>query len=242
MRLGEILVRAGLLDDTRLQAALAEQKKWGGRLGRILVDMGFVDEHTLVAALSRNLDLAAVDLEATPPPADVVQHLAVQYCERYGIFPLGTDSKGRVLKLATTDPTNYELLHTLELKIGVRIEPVVAGAKDIDRAIRRYYYGESPATKTALPADFGLHEANYTAALQPSPAKPPVPPVAAALPAPDLPRSPPTDAELLERVGRLEDLVSRQARALRALVEMLVDAGQLDRANYVKRVRGDEPP
>jgi hypothetical protein len=47
---------------------------------------------------------------------------------------------------------------------------------------------------------------------------------------------------LLDRVSRLEDLLTKQTRALRALVEMLVAAGLLDREDYVKRVRGDEPP
>jgi hypothetical protein len=37
IKLGELLVRAGVLDDQKLRAALAEQARWGGRIGRILV-------------------------------------------------------------------------------------------------------------------------------------------------------------------------------------------------------------
>ena len=33
-----------------------------------------------------------------------------------------------------------------------------------------------------------------------------------------------------------------ESQTLRALVEMLVEAGTLDRADYIKRVRGDGPP
>ena len=47
-RLGEILVQAGVLDEGRLRAALAEQRRWGGPLGRILVDMGGISEDVMV--------------------------------------------------------------------------------------------------------------------------------------------------------------------------------------------------
>ncbi|RYZ36789.1 MAG: general secretion pathway protein GspE, partial [Myxococcaceae bacterium] len=33
---------AGLLTETQLRTALAEQRKWGGRLGLTLVQMGYV--------------------------------------------------------------------------------------------------------------------------------------------------------------------------------------------------------
>ncbi len=231
LRFGEILVRAGLLDEARLKLALAEQKKWGGRLGRVLVELGFVDEQTLIEALSRHLSLASVDLAATPPPLDVVQLLSVQDCERYGIFPLGVDRDRRVLRLATSDPTNREALAELQDRLRLQIEPVVAGATAIDRAIRHYYYGDAPA-QPPQPADFGVNEPTFELG-QPAPAAP-------ALAAPASPSSPSADTEaLVERIARLEDLVGRQARALRSLVEMLVDSGQLDRADYVKRVRGD---
>jgi len=236
LRFGEILVRAGLLDEKRLQSALAEQKKWGGRLGRVLVELGYCDEHTVVAALSRHLNLAATDIEAAPPPLDVVQLVSVQDCERYGVFPLGTDRDRRHLRLATADPTNHDALYELQGRVGMKIEPVVAGTTDIDRAIRRYYYGET-GKQSPKPSDFGVNEAVFN--LDAPPRVAPTAPAPAPAPAPVLVAE---NAALVERVARLEDLVGRQARALRTLVEMLVDKGQLDRADYVKRVRGDEAP
>ena len=54
-KLGEILIEAGLLDETQLRVALGEQKRWGGTIGRVLIDMRIVEENALVAALSRQL-------------------------------------------------------------------------------------------------------------------------------------------------------------------------------------------
>lgn len=210
LRLGELLVRAGYLDPARLEAALAEQRRWGGRLGRTLVEMGFLDERTIARALSEHLGLPSIDLEATALPANVTDLLPVHECEQYGVMPVQRDPQARVLRVATSDPTNLEALAALSARLGVKVEPLVAPSGDIDRAIRRYYYGEAGA-------------------------RPPEP-----APAPSAPPAP----NLEERVAQLEGLVSRQARVLRTLIDMLAESGTLDRAAFVERLRsstGKEP-
>src|SRR5690348_12039602 len=96
-KLGELLVAAGVIDETRLHAALAEQQRWGGRLGRLLVDLGYVREDLLVKALSHQLQLPSINLAKTPPAQGVTQHVSVFLCERYGVFPLGFDPERRAL-------------------------------------------------------------------------------------------------------------------------------------------------
>ena len=159
-KLGELLVAAGVLDETRLQAALSEQRKWGGKLGRTLIDLGFVREEIMVKALSHQLQLPTVDFTKDLPTSDAISRVPVQTAERYGIFPMAYDDAKKALSVATSDPTSDATLRDLRLELGLRtISPVVAGAHDIDRAIRRYYYGQrTEATPTATPSHFGLSE------------------------------------------------------------------------------------
>ncbi|MGC4115404.1 MAG: general secretion pathway protein GspE [Myxococcales bacterium] len=238
LRFGEILVRAGLLDETHLKAALAEQKKWGGRLGRVLVDMGFVDEPTVVAALSRHLNIPAVDLEASPPPLDAAQLLPVQTCERYGVFPLMASADRKFLRLATSDPTNHEAFQQIEFRTGMKIEPVVASGTDIDRAIRRYYYGERPEMKEELPEAEAMELTPGRLDQETPPQSQPAP-LQQPLPQPQAVAGSQRERDLVERVARLEELANRQARALRALVDLMVENRQLDRAAYVRKVRNE---
>jgi type IV pilus assembly protein PilB len=231
LRLGEILVKAGLISESQLQAALAEQRRWGGRLGRLLVDMGLIAEPTVAVALSRQLGMPCVNLATTQVSAQAVKLLPVQAAERFGVMPLALDATGRVLRLATSDPTNYEALHDIAFSTGFKIDPVLAGPSDIDKAIRRYYYGETedrPA-RTAVPADFGMRERTFG-----DPAEPVVEQPATALG----PTATEINRALVERMLRLEDVAAKQARALRALVETLEDCGLLDHEGYVKRLRG----
>lgn len=210
LKLGELLIKAGLLDPAHLDAALAEQSRWGGRLGRVLVEMGFLDERTIARALAEHLGLPSIDLAAIALPPSVTELLPVHECEQYGVMPVQRDAKARVLRVASSDPNNVEAFAALGARMGLKVEAVVAAATDIDRAIRRYYYGEGAAPAPAIRP------------LAPEPSAPPAP------------AAPPLE----ERVARLEALATRQARALRALVDMLAESGGLDRAAFLERLRG----
>jgi len=223
-RLGEILVKAGLISDPQLKAALAEQRKWGGRLGRTLVEMGFVDEPSMVVALSQQLRLPMIDLDKAELPAEVVQLLRVDIAERYGVFPVGGDQVHRTLQLATSDPTNHEAFKELAFYTGLRVQPHVATSSGIDRAIRRYYYGEhTRGPRAARPQELGLNEQTFEA---------------------DQLSAKPTEvngtelAQLIQQVGALERLVAGQVRALRGMLELMVDKGIVSREEYLEKVRG----
>ena len=72
IRLGDLLVKAKVISDSQLKAALAEQQKWGGKLGELLVRMNFLTEDMLVKALSKQMNVPAVNLESVagvPPHA-----------------------------------------------------------------------------------------------------------------------------------------------------------------------------
>lgn len=57
LKLGEIVLRAGVIDQLQLDSALGEQRKWGGRLGIFLVKLGYVTEEDLVNAVASQLNL-----------------------------------------------------------------------------------------------------------------------------------------------------------------------------------------
>ena len=217
-RLGEILSDAGLVTKAQLDAALSDQRKWGGKLGRILVEMGFVDESSMTLALSRQLQLPQVDLETLELPAGVLGFLRVDIAERYGVFPIAGDREQKTITLATSDPTNVEAFQELSLYTGMRIQGVVVAAgSSIDRAIRRHYYGENTGTPKATP---------------------PAPPKVVASQGPatssDVARE---LAALTQRIADIERVVRGEVRALRGLVEVLLDKRVITREEYVHRVR-----
>jgi type IV pilus assembly protein PilB len=262
-RLGELLIEAALISEGQLKAALHEQKKWGGRLGRTLVEMGFVTETGMVTVLAAQLQLRTDDLDAAKLNTRVTDTLRLDLAERYGIFPLGVD--GNTLFIATSDPTNLEQLQELSFATNKRIQVAVATASSIERAIRKYYFGEDvEAISTVNPRELGVtmyelddrspppppdslppatltpaapQPAAEPAAPQPAPqeASPPRPPVTAASEA-QVTQLKTELAVLREQVVALETISSSQVRALRSLLEILIESGLVTREEYLQRL------
>ena len=143
-RLGQLLVKAGAVTEDQLRRALAEQSSWGDRLGQNLLSLGFIDEPTLVAAVAQQTGLPALDLDNATLPANASQLLPLSLAERFGLMPLQLRESPRALQLACYDPTNEEALREVRNATGHALELWVTSASAIDRAIRRYYYGEAP--------------------------------------------------------------------------------------------------
>ena len=61
-RLGDLLVREGLITREQLDKALQEQKQSGTRVGYNLVKLGFIQETDLTKMLARQYKMPAVDL------------------------------------------------------------------------------------------------------------------------------------------------------------------------------------
>lgn len=218
---------AGLLTETQLRSALAEQRKWGGKLGHTLVQMGFVDESSMVHALSRQLHIPAVDLDAVTPPEHVLKSFRVDLAERYSVFPVAADVAHKTLTLASADPTNVEALQELAFHTDQKIQVVVSSASAIERATRKYYYGGA-SNITASPDQFGISEPTYEFTPPPSPRLSSV-----------------RESELQQRVevltqqvNDLQQMVANQARSLSALIEVLETHGVLSREEYFSKLRG----
>ncbi len=236
-KLGELLIDAGLISDAHIKAALHEQKKWGGRLGKTLVEMGFVTEASMCDVLAQQLELGAIDLDTAQLPARIESQLRLDLAERYGVFPVAYDPVGKQLALATSDPTNLDSMQEIEFATGARIVPVVATASSIDRAIRRYYFGEKSNARPALspPAMQSDTTFELDQLLSGGP------------PAPSSPVSVDTEerlrqevVQLHEHVERLEQIVHGQARALKTLVDVLAEYGLLTREDYLGRLSKPE--
>lgn len=144
MRLGEMLVKAGVTTELNVNAALAEQRRWGGKIGQILVRMGAVPEHTLVQALSRQLGVPWLDLATVETVPDALsQRLPRAWCEQHLVIPLQYLPEQRVVRVAMADPRDLVVHDDLQRRFGTRIEPLLVGEQALLGAIRRLFGAQS---------------------------------------------------------------------------------------------------
>ena len=147
MKFGELLVQAGLIDHSKLEAALAAQRKTKLRLGEILVILGYVKENEMIRSLSQLIRVPAVDLtriSAAELTNQVLNTISPSIAKLHSIVPLAIRNirSRRRLVIATSDPTQLDLFDRIQFESGIPLLVMLAPASRIDWFIRRYYFGE----------------------------------------------------------------------------------------------------
>lgn len=138
-KLGEMLVRDGVISEADLEAAYALQADRGGSLGGILIDNNYASEWELAAALGKHLNVAFITLKHYEIDAAVLQSIPEDIVRKYQIVPVDKTEEGITVALA--DPSNIYLLDELRLLTKCKISPVISFESDIQEAIQHYYHG-----------------------------------------------------------------------------------------------------
>jgi type IV pilus assembly protein PilB len=197
VRLGELLVRSGLISADHLEEALAEQRRVGKRLGTVLVQSGLVSETQVTQVLSQQLSVPWVSLHHIDFSRELLNLVPLDVVERYCLIPIyvrRVRGLGDALYIAMDDPTNSEALAEVAERSRLHVRAMIAPPSDIRAALRAYYgvgIAEEPAPaprgapaprpdETPLPDAAKLARPPMAAS---APKKPPVPSTASVAPA-----------------------------------------------------------
>jgi type IV pilus assembly protein PilB len=141
-KVGEILVRSGLIDEMQLRAALGDQRTWGHPLGMTLVKMGVIEERDLVRALAQQLQLPIIELEGKRVQPEVLELVPADFAEKHLCVPLFVREKGGVdtLHVGMEDPCNVQVIDDLSFRTGMQVQPVMVSPSELCEAIDRFYH------------------------------------------------------------------------------------------------------
>lgn len=258
IKLGELLIKANVLQESQLKAALSEQQKWGGKLGEILVRMSLVTEDLLIRALSKQLALPAANLDAIQGiPPHVKAKVPVQLCKDYGVLPLQLRDDGKTLVIAMVDPQNVQQVDEIRAVSKCRVVPQLAGRTALARAFGRFYEGETDLSdfegsfkvvdsqgRTVVKSlkELERQQRAVEVPLPPAPAAAkaaPPPPAPAAKPGPPVATAPApaTHGSPAESLRQLEEVQRKEVAALKAMVELLIERGVFTREEYLAKVK-----
>jgi type II secretory ATPase GspE/PulE/Tfp pilus assembly ATPase PilB-like protein len=141
LKLGERLVKSGIISADQLKIALIEQKRGSRPLGEVLIGLGFVSENTFRDALAERLGAQSVQLQGMVADRDALALVPKEMARRHQLFPVSLDPERRELHVATADPNDVLAVDQLRRELAGRAEPVwhLAAAAEILRAIEQYY-------------------------------------------------------------------------------------------------------
>ncbi|MBY0554127.1 type IV-A pilus assembly ATPase PilB [bacterium] len=136
-KLGEILVKQGMLRPDQLQAALTETQRTKGRLGPTLIAAGILKDNQILRALEKQYALPGVDVSQFEIDQSVTTLVSREFCDKHCVVPLS--KAGTTLVVAFSDPSNLQVRDDLRYLSKCKIQPVVATESTIMQAIAKYY-------------------------------------------------------------------------------------------------------
>jgi len=252
IKLGELLIKASVLNEGQLRLALSEQKKWGGKLGDVMVRMKLITEDLLVRALAKQLNMPAVNLDSVASiPAAVKERLPARMARDLFVVPLQLRDDNKTLVIAMSEPQNLSALDQVRAACQCRVVPSVASKSAIERAVQRFYgapaAGEPsglrqtgsfrPEQMDPVPPDEGsgsfkiLDAQNQTRVRTreeiglPSRRETPVAP------------TPVQGQDPASMLARFEEAQRREVATVRAMVELLIEKGYFTREEYLAKMR-----
>jgi type IV pilus assembly protein PilB len=157
LRLGELLIKEGLINESQLEKAIALQRQEGIRLGEALVKLGMVAEEQIVVILGRQLNIPyfTVGTGMLKPAADqdLQQLIPQDFALKNSVLPLSRTL--RSLTVAMRDPLDLVLIDNLRKLTGCEINPVIATKADISKTIEEFY-GRSKLLSDAVEASYDI--------------------------------------------------------------------------------------
>jgi type IV pilus assembly protein PilB len=143
--LGEILIKAGLINDEQLGIGLNKQKQTREPIGEILIKLGFVTEDQIRHALELQYGVKSISLKGKIP-LEIVRLLPESLIRQHLILPVGISH----MTIAMVDPTNFMALDDVRLRLkGVYIEPVVVSESEFHEYLKQLPKAE--AARMAMP-------------------------------------------------------------------------------------------
>ena len=146
-KLGDKLVRLGLITPDQLEIALKEQKRTGELLGEVLLRLGFITEEQLMNVLSERKGIERVELSSYLIDPEVVKLIPKKLAEKYKIIPIAKEDGALVIGMV--NPFDFEAIDVVSRFTGTRVKPVAIKEKEFEETFSKYY-GEAKSIEELI--------------------------------------------------------------------------------------------
>ena len=137
-KLGDILMQAGIINETQLASALQTQRYTGKRLGEILITENIITETRLAEALSMQLKLPMFTLTRFRPMPEAIKSVPRIVSERLQLIPLSI-SEGDLLLIAMVNPLDLLAQDEVRMLTGRDLKVGITTATEIKNNLDRLY-------------------------------------------------------------------------------------------------------
>jgi type IV pilus assembly protein PilB len=148
----DILVRKKVLSADQLEEARNLAMSTGVKLQDALIKSNYASPGEVMEAMAEFHGLQFVDLANAEIPKAVIELMPESVAREHVVLPYELD--GQVLKIITSDPTNYETVQKLQFILNKDIQPVLAVQEQIQEGINKNYGQSETESMDSMLAEF----------------------------------------------------------------------------------------
>ncbi len=139
LKLGEILLKTTSLTNEQLEEAITarREKELTRLLGEILINKGYVNAQDVETALAIQYGFPYISLNYYHIETEICKIIPREFAVKHKLIPL--ERIGGVLTVAMVSVFDKSAIKQIEEKYGYKVRVFLAGLKEIEEAIRRYY-------------------------------------------------------------------------------------------------------
>ena len=115
------------------------QRQGKVQIGQIFLELGLVDERKLQLALAAQRGMEYVSLDGVDIPADVVEKVPAQMAKTYHIVPIEYNKQANELTVALDNPENFRATDDLSTLMGFKVTAKITDSDALEKALAKHY-------------------------------------------------------------------------------------------------------
>ncbi len=141
LKLGEMLIKAGLITQDQLEKAILVQKAEGGRIGEILIKLDIVKETDIINSLAKQLNIPYVTLKngMIKPALDqgLDKLIPKEFARKNFVLPISRNLNS--LTCAVYDPLDISMIDNIRKMSRCEVNLLIASRGDIMQVAEEFY-------------------------------------------------------------------------------------------------------
>jgi len=122
--------------------SIQKQRGGGIKIGEIFLELGLVDEAQLQVALAAKRGMEYASIDGLEIPSDVIEKVPAQTATTYHIVPIAFDKSKNELTVALDNVENFRATDDLRTLMGFRVVAKMTDRDSLEAALTRYYGSE----------------------------------------------------------------------------------------------------
>ncbi|MGC9046552.1 MAG: GspE/PulE family protein [Minisyncoccia bacterium] len=148
-QLKQILLKANIIDGSTFDALAEEAKRKQQNIVDLLISEGLINTDYFLNLISQELGVKRVKLSAEIIDEKALHLITEEIARKFKAIPFKIEPDGS-LDVAMENPLNLEIVDFLNLKLGLKINPFLAGDDDLNRGFILYESKQTKDFKTLI--------------------------------------------------------------------------------------------